>query len=90
MLRACFLFRCTLRSSGECKKWLAPASPATRKLAADVNGPLMQELIDEIQFADPTCVEMFRHGACCFQHVVLVDFVCVRIQVPTFMTRTPI
>ena len=51
------------RDSGECKRWMAPASHATRRLAATVNGPLMQQLAEEIEFWDLACVEMFRHGA---------------------------
>ena len=42
---------------------MAPASPATRKLAATVNGPLFEQLAVEVQFEECACVEMFRHGA---------------------------
>ncbi len=50
------------RNSGECDKWLAGASPATKKLAATVNGPLMHMLATSIGHVDAGCVEMFREG----------------------------
>jgi len=49
------------RNSGRCRKWHSGASQSTRRLAASVNGPLLEELAERAK-GSAKCVEYFREG----------------------------
>ena len=55
-----------LRVQGGCSHWLSGAPASTQALAAEVNGPLLEELAAEIGFEDMDCIEFFRVGAFVF------------------------
>ena len=42
---------------------MSRASPATKRLCADVNGPLFEYLANKVGAKHKNCVEMFREGA---------------------------
>ena len=51
-----------LRSSGACAAWLAGADERTQDVAAGVNGPLFEQLLQKMGISDTSCVEAFRSG----------------------------
>jgi hypothetical protein len=48
--------------AGDVQAWFANADPGVKRVAAGVNGPLMEHLIKETGFTDTTCAELFREG----------------------------
>ena len=69
-----------------CKTWFRGASHSTRQLTACVNGPLLAELATEIDYPDPSAVDLFRFGVLHFGFLYLpqLSYVC---QVHLCMTR---
>ena len=53
-----------LRSSGACAAWLAGADVRTQDVAAGVNGPLFEQLLQKMGIDDTSCVDTFRSGFC--------------------------
>ena len=62
-----------MHNSGACEEWLKDADHELRKTVRQVNGPLLQSLLEASGYEDARCIEMFREGdhAC-----VRCDFVC--------------
>jgi len=52
-----------LHTSGAVKQWYAAADADIRQACAEVNGPLMEELVHQSGFRDDECPDSFRHGA---------------------------
>ena len=48
---------------GAAHQWFADADADIKVACASVNGPLMEELIQESAFSDEPCADSFRHGA---------------------------
>ena len=44
------------------QKWMASSDPCVQQISCDVNGPLIQTLLDRIEFHDKDCVNIFKHG----------------------------
>ena len=59
-----------LRSSGACEAWLAGADVRTRDVAAGVNGPLFEQLLQKMGICDTSCVEAFRLGFAFFRCII--------------------
>ena len=49
--------------TGECERFFSEADSLLRVATTTVNGPGFQRLASATDFVDPSCVEMFRHGA---------------------------
>ena len=52
-----------LRESGAVERWFAGADAHVRRVAREVNGPLLERLARRSGFHDPGAVELFRRGA---------------------------
>ena len=52
-----------LQKSGAVKSWFSQASADIQQACADVNGPLMEELVQQSAFSDKACPDIFRYGA---------------------------
>ena len=51
-----------MRESGECARWLEGADEELKNVVKDVNGPLLQALLEASGYEDVSCVELLRVG----------------------------
>ena len=51
-----------LRKSGECERWLKSCDQGIQGVVRDVNGPLLELLLGDMQYHDVACVEVFQTG----------------------------
>jgi hypothetical protein len=51
-----------LRESGDCKRWLESCDEGAKKIVREVNGPLLELLLGDLNYHDVACVELFRTG----------------------------
>ena len=49
-------------SNGACQEWMANADPNVHKVAADVNGPLLELLASSCDHHDIDAINLFRSG----------------------------
>jgi hypothetical protein len=52
-----------LRREGACREWLQECEPSVRGVLKDVNGPLLEELLRDLDYEDVRCVKLLRGGA---------------------------
>jgi hypothetical protein len=51
-----------MRKNGLCDKWLEGADLEVKRVAASVNGIILEDLCRSVKYADSSCVDLFRHG----------------------------
>ena len=51
-----------LREAGECEKWFDGCDKIVAKVATEVNGPLLEQLLTASGYCDAACTELFRKG----------------------------
>ena len=51
-----------MRESGECERWLEGADAELKTVVKNVNGPLLQALLEASGYEDVECVELLRVG----------------------------
>ena len=51
-----------LREAGECEQWFMGCDKTVSKVAASVNGPLLEQLLTACSYRDAACTELFRSG----------------------------
>ena len=49
--------------SGKVSAWLNKSDHIIKHISRQVNGPLLEQLVQEISYVDSECVELFREGA---------------------------
>ena len=52
-----------MRKNGLCDKWFEGADHQVRRVAASVNGIILEDLCRAVEYTDSSCVELFRKGS---------------------------
>ena len=51
-----------LRESGACDRWLASCEAGTRSVVKEINAPLLELLLGDLNYHDVACVEVLQTG----------------------------
>ena len=51
-----------LREAGACDRWLASCDAGTRQVVSEINAPLLELLLGDLNYHDVTCVEVLQTG----------------------------
>jgi hypothetical protein len=52
-----------LRHSGACDRWLESCDDCARQVVRDINGPLLEVLLSDLNYHDMECLELLQTGA---------------------------
>ena len=51
-----------LRESGACDRWLESCDAGTRRVVSEINAPLLELLLGDLNYHDVACVEVLQTG----------------------------
>ena len=51
-----------LRDSGACERWLASCDEGARRVVREINAPLLELLLGDLNYHDVACVEVLQTG----------------------------
>jgi len=51
-----------LKESGACERWLDSCDEGAKNVVREVNGPLLELLLGDLNYHDVACVELFQTG----------------------------
>ena len=63
-----------LRETGACERWLNSCDRRIQGVIRDVNGPLLETLLGDLNYHDVACIEVFQTGL--FWRMQFSQFMC--------------